>query len=474
MTFQGINSQTIISSAREVLDKNKTISTEVRLVLELMIQLIDIMSSRLMLNSSNSSLSPSSDKVPRQTRKTVPGKKKKRSDKPVGGQTGHEGKTLEKFPEDRVDEVVELSLDRRTLPSGVKFKSDGFESRQVIDVILDFVVTEYQAEVLVDKDGNRFVADFPVHISKAVQYGSTVKALSAYLSQYQLLPYNRVQEMFENCFNLKISQGTIYNFNKEAYERLEPFEEEVKQTLKSADVVNADETGIQIGDKNHWMHVLCTPKTTYFFPHEKRGQEAMKEMSILSGFSGVLCHDHWKPYFGMTKEHSLCNAHHLRELQWVIDFKDHKWAKSMKRFLNKTNELTTEAGGVLSQEHQQKRITAYRKIIKAGRKECPIIARARGSGNKKVKQTKERNLLDRLDKFEDTVLHFMRKKNVPFTNNQAERDIRMVKVHQKVSGCFKSMTGARYFCRTRGYLLTKRKRGYSPFTVMNDIFHEEI
>ena len=117
MTFQGINSQTIISSAREVLDKNKTISTEVRLVLELMIQLIDIMSSRLMLNSSNSSLSPSSDKVPRQTRKTVPGKKKKRSDKPVGGQTGHEGKTLEKFPEDRVDEVVELSLDRRTLPA---------------------------------------------------------------------------------------------------------------------------------------------------------------------------------------------------------------------------------------------------------------------------------------------------------------------------------------------------------------------
>ena len=348
-----------------------------------MIQLIDIMSTRLMINSSNSSLPPSSEKSPRRIRKTVPGKKKKKSDKSVGGQEGHEGKTLEKFPEERVDEVVELSLDRRTLPQGVHFKSAGYESRQVINVVLDFIVTEYQAEVLEDKEGNRFVADFPKHISKAVQYGSTVKALSTYLSQYQLLPYNRVQEMFENCFNLKLSQGSIYNFNKEAYERLEHFEKEIKETLKSAEVVNADETGIQIGEKNHWMHVLCTPKTTYFFPHEKRGQEAMKEMGILKDFKGVLCHDHWKPYFGMTKSHALCNAHHLRELQWVIDFKEHKWAKSMKRFLNKTNDLVTQAGGVLSEEDQKKRVAAYRKIIKAGRSECPTIVRARDQGIKK-------------------------------------------------------------------------------------------
>ncbi len=435
--------------------------------------IVQLFLQRLTLNSSNSSLPPSSDKKQRRTKITVPGKKKKKSNKSVGGQEGHEGKTLEKFSEDRVDEVVELSLDRRTLPQGAKLKADGFESRQVIDVVLDFVVTEYQAEVLVDKDGTRYVADFPKHIKKAVQYGSTVKALSTYLSQYQLLPYNRVQEMFENCFGLKISQGTICNFNQEAYERFEYFEEEIKQTLKSAGVVNADETGIQIGEKNHWMHVLCTPKTTYFFPHEKRGQEAMSEMDILKEFNGVLYHDHWKPYFGMTKEHSLCNAHHLRELQWVIDFKGHKWAKSMKSFLNKTNDLTTEAGGVLSEEDQRRRIIAYRKIIRVGQNECPIIVRARGSGNKKVKQTKERNLLDRLDKFEGTVLHFMRKKNVPFTNNQAERDIRMLKVHQKISGCFKSMAGARYFCRARGYLLTKRKRGYSPFSVMSELFYEK-
>jgi len=474
MTVAGINIDEAIKNMQSQLAADKTVSPALKTSMNLLIMIVSLLLQRLTLNSSNSSLPPSTDKVPRRTRKIVPGKKKKKSDKPVGGQQGHEGKTLEKFPEDRVDEVVELSLDRRTLPNGVKFKSDGFESRQVIDVVLDFVVTEYQAEVLTDKNGNRFVADFPKHISKAVQYGSTVKALSTYLSQYQLLPYNRVQEMFENCFDLKISQGTIYNFNKEAYKRLEYFEEEIKQTLKEADVVNADETGIQIGDKNHWMHVLCTPKTTYFFPHEKRGQEAMKEMGILEEFNGVLCHDHWKPYFGMTKEHSLCNAHHLRELQWVIDFKGHKWAKAMKRFLNKTNDLATEAGGILSGEDQQKRIIAYRKIISSGKNECPLIVRAKGSGNKKIKQTKERNLLDRLDKFENDVLYFMRKRNVPFTNNQAERDIRMVKVHQKISGCFKPMAGARYFCRTRGYLLTKRKRGHSPFTVMSDIFYEKI
>ena len=474
MTVSGINIDEAIKSMQVQLAADKNVSPALKTSINLLIMIVSMLLQRLTLNSSNSNFPSSTDKFTRRRRKVVPGKKKNKSSKPVGGQKGHKGNTLEKFPESRVDEVVELSLDRRTLPSGVKLKPDGFESRQVVDVILDFIVTEYKAEILVDENGNQFVAGFPKHISKAIQYGSTVKALSTYLSQYQLLPYNRVQEMFENCFNLKVSQGSIYNFNKEAYERLEDYEEEIKETLKAADVINADETGIQIGDKNHWMHVVCTPKTTYFFPHEKRGQVAMKEMGILSEFKGVLCHDHWKPYFGMTKEHSLCNAHHLRELQWVIDYKDHKWAKSMKRFLNKTNDLTVEAGGILSEADQKKRITAYRKIISAGRKECPIIVKAIGSKTKKVKQTKERNLLDRLDKFESTVLYFMRKKNVPFTNNQAERDIRMVKVHQKVSGCFKSMAGAKYFCRTRGYLLTKRKRGHSPFSSMSNIFHEQV
>ena len=353
MTISNINVEDVLKSADAVLKNNKNINPEVKMVLQLMITLIQVMVSRLQVNSSNSSKPPSSD-GPKRSRQTVPGKKKKKSDKSVGGQEGHEGSTLERV--ENPDEIIELSVDRRTLPKGGEFKSDGFESRQVIDVVLSCVVREYRAEVLVDKSGTRFVAEFPVEITKAVQYGPSVKALAVYLSQYQLIPYNRVQEVFTDHFGLTISQGSLHNFNKEAFERLEFFEVQAQETLKNAQVLNADETGIQIGDSNHWLHVLCTPKTTYFFAHEKRGKDAMNEMGVLKNFSGILVHDHWKPYFGYTKRHGLCNAHHLRELQWVIDFKNQKWAQSMKEFLIETNTMVTAHGGVYLKRIRKKEI----------------------------------------------------------------------------------------------------------------------
>ena len=468
MTFSNINVEDVLSQASSVLKKSKNLNPEVRIVLQLMMSLIQILIQRVQLNSTNSSLPPSTDKTPRRSRQTSPAKKKKKSDKSPGGQEGHEGTTLEKV--ENPDEIIELTIDRRTLPKRDDFKVDGFESRQVVDVVLQCIVREYRAEVLVDGAGNRYVATFPAEVSKAAQYGSSVKALAVYLSQYQLIPYNRVQEMFENHFGISISQGSLHNFNKEAFDKLEFFEAEAMETLKKASVLNADETGIQIGDKNHWLHVLCTSKTTFFFAHERRGSEAIDEMGVLKSFNGVLVHDHWKPYFGYTEKHALCNAHHLRELQWVVDFKDQKWAASMKRFLTDTNKMVIAAGGALSEEAQVERQKRYRQIIRDGRYECPIMMPTKRSGRKKVAQTKERNLLDRLDKFEDAVLRFMKETNVPFTNNQAEQDIRMVKVQQKVSGCFRSMNGARYFCRIRGYLLTNNKRGNSPYHVLNQLF----
>lgn len=466
VTVSNIDIDDVLNSASELI-KGEKVAPEVRVVLRLMVTLIQVLVQRLMLNSSNSSKPPSTD-GPKRSRSRVAGKKKKKSDKSPGGQNGHEGSTLEKV--ENPDEIIDLVIDRRTLPKDADLKPAGFESRQVIDIELNCIVREYRAEVLVDKNGTRYVATFPSEISKAVQYGSSVKALAVYLSQYQLLPYNRIQEMFESHFGLSISQGSLHNFNKEAYDRLEFFEAEAMETLRKAEVLNADETGIQIGEKNHWLHVLCTPKTTYFFAHEKRGKEAMDEMGVLRDFSGVLVHDHWKPYFGYTENHALCNAHHLRELQWVIDFKGQQWAKDMKNFLVKTNNMVVAAGGVLSESQQQKRVELYREIIVSGKRECPKSMPTVGSGKKRVAQSKERNLLDRLDQFENSVLKFMKVKNVPFTNNQAEQDIRMVKVHQKVAGCFRSMSGAQYFCRTRGYLITSRKRGTSPSTALNQIF----
>ena len=175
----------------------------------------------------------------------------------------------------------------------------------------------------------------------------------------------------------------------------------------------------------------------------------------------------------MTCQHGLCNAHHLRELQWVIDFKKQKWATSMEKFLNKLNDEVDSYGGVLPEELQVKRIKRFRDIVRTGKGECAKIMPAVGMTRKVVKQTKERNLLDRLSDYEDQVLLFMKIENVPFTNNQAERDIRMLKVHQKVSGQFKSMAGAKHFCRIRSYLMTSKKKGHSPFDKLCCLFDIE-
>ena len=266
---------------------------------------------------------------------------------------------------------------------------------------------EYRAEVLVGSDGHRYVAEFPKHITKAIQYGPSVKSLSTYMSQYQLVPYNRVQEMFKDQFNLEISQGTLSNFNREAYEKLESFNKESMKLLEKSKVLNADETGITVDGELAWLHILGDSKTTIYFPHEKRGKEAIDAMGVIPSYSGILCHDHWKPYLGYGCLHALCNAHHLRELQWVIDFKGQKWAKSMKRFLLKLNDLVEKYGGLLPKEIEKKKIKRYRDIIKQGQLECPIYLPAKGPKKKgKVKQTKERNLLNRLKDFEDEVLLF--------------------------------------------------------------------
>lgn len=472
MTFENINVEATIESVQEQIKTDKTISPALTNSINLLILLIRVLISRIGLNSSNSSLPPSSNN-PHRPRGKDKKKRKKKTSKNVGGQHGHSGTTLEQYED--VDDIIPLSIDRRTLPVGLTFKAGDIETRQVLDIDLNFIVREYQAEVLIGSDGHRYVADFPKYITKVVQYGPSVKAFAVYMSQYQLIPYNRVQEVFKDQFGLEISQGSLSNFNRQAYEKLEDFEKEAIKSLESSKVLNADETGIKIDGDLAWMHVLADSKTTVYLAHAKRGKEAIDAMGVIPNYSGILCHDHWRPYLGYECTHALCNAHHLRELKWVIDFKEQKWAKSMKQFLAKLNELVDKHGGMLPEELQKKKLKRYREIIKGGQLECPIYLPAKGAKRKgKVKQTKERNLLDRLSNFEDQVLLFMKNRDVPFTNNQAERDIRMVKVHQKISGQFKSMNGAKYFCRIRGFLMTLRKRGLAPLDKLQALFDLEL
>jgi transposase len=335
------------------------------------------------------------------------------------------------------------------------------------------MVTEYRAEILEDEAKNQFTAEFPSHVKKDVQYGTEVKAAAVYMSQYQLLPYARVREQLADQADIPLSTGSLCNFNKEAYALLEHFDTIAKRRLAAAALLHVDETGINVNKKKTWLHTACNEKWTYFYPHEKRGKEATDEMGILPSFDGIMCHDHWKPYYRYLATHSLCNAHHIRELRYAHEHDNKKWAKKMKTLLEKINIAVDEAGGVLEPEECVKYRKKYRSILKKAEKECPTVVRAKGQRGR-IKQTKSRNLLDRLKNFEDDTLRFMENKIVPFTNNLGENALRMTKVQQKISGCFRSMDGAYIFCRIRGYLSTCRKQGVSATDALRLLFQGKL
>jgi transposase len=314
-------------------------------------------------------------------------------------------------------------------------------------------------------------AAFPDGVGRPVQYGQGLKANVVYQSMFQLVPYNRIEDYFANEVKVPISQGSIYNFNKEAYEKLERFESFVKQQLVASPVLNGDETGINIKGKGAWLHLCANERFTYFFAHQKRGREAMDAMDVLPNFRGVLCHDHWKPYFIYTCAHALCNAHHLRELTWAHEQAKQLWAGEMKVLLLEMNKAT-QATGVLTPTDANAYYEKYRAIIASGKIECPRAERATESKSKRgrVKQSKARNLLERLSDFETETLRFANAVDVPFTNNLAENNIRMTKVQQKISGCFRSLDNAQIFCRIRSYISTCRKHGIAVTEALKCLF----
>jgi transposase len=353
----------------------------------------------------------------------------------------------------------------------------GYEARQVFDIKISRVVTEYRAEVVEDAKGNRIVASFPEGVTKAVQYGPDLKAHAVYMSQYQLIPYKRIQEYFEGQIGIPLSEGSVYNFNREAYESLEPFEVRAREELAKSEVMHVDETSINKNGDRYWLHSASNSLWTYFFPHERRGTEAINSIGILPEFKGILCHDHLKSYYTYSNcTHALCNAHHLRELDgvWEDDNKQ-EWAKEMKALLKEINRATSDAGGMLGTDESEKYRQRYRKILQNAEAESPPPDETNRKGKRgRVKRTKARNLLERLRTYEGDVLRFMDNKNVPFTNNLAENDIRMTKVQQKISGCFRSLEGAKIFCRIRSYLSTCRKQGVNLSRALQMLFRGEL
>lgn len=424
---------------------------------------------RLDKNSGNSNKPPSSDGY----QKKPVTLRIKSSNKP-GGQQGHPGRTLE-FSEtpDLIIEhkpaaCAECGADLKDLPASLK------EKRQVFDIPppVQLECTEHQAyQVCCPACGEKNVADFPQEAQSAVQYGPRFRTQMLYLASYQMIPTSRVCEMASDLLNVSISEGTIYNIVERAAETLEPIENEIKEALQEASVTHHDETGARVQGSLHWIHVVCSVLLTVYKCSKRRGKEGMNALGVIGNAVGTAVHDGWKPYFTFEGKHALCNAHHLRELKAIYEQLGQQWAADMSRVL-----LDAKAAVETAMQNGRQRVhplvecaleARYRHAIRAGYKLNPP---PEPSGKRGLtKDTAAGNLVRRLDSFQKETLCFLYDFDVPFDNNQAERDIRMIKVKQKVSGCFRSKGGADNFCRIRGYISTMRKQRHNVLSVLQSV-----
>ena len=480
MTVEDIDTGEAIANIKRLLQEEQDLSPAFKAAIEVMIFLVTVLANRLGLNSRNSSRPPSTDfgqgKPGRNTDggvDTAPSRKRK-----PGGQPGRNGVTLD--PVDNPDEIISLVIDRRTLPRGREYRPGETVIRQVFSLRIKRFVTEYRAEVLIDEDGQTHMANFPADVCNKTQYAADIKAHAVYLSQFQLLPYERIAGYFAELAGLPISPGSLCNFNQKAYDLLEDFDAIAKRQLiagssLTSTVVNADETGINVNGHTLWLHVASNAQWAYFHPHPARGKEAMDEIGILPHFKGILCHDHWKPYFRYEDcRHALCNAHHLRELTRASEQDQQQWAARMAALLSDMRDLVETAGGALSEAAAAPLVERYRNTLAQGDDECPRATRRVDGKRGKIPQSRSRNLLERLRDYEQETLRFLTHPEVPFTNNRGENDIRMTKVQQKVSGCFRSMDGARIFCRIRSFLVTCSKQGISPGLALRKLFEGDL
>ena len=342
---------------------------------------------------------------------------------------------------------------------------------------MSVVVTEHRAEVVENEWGHQYVAEFPRDVPKAAQYGDATKALSVYMSAFQLIPLDRVRDLFNDQLGLAISKGTISNFNGYADDMLEQtgFVDWAEGKLLASECLHADETGTNVNGSNHWIHVLSDGMVTLYHADKKRGKKGMDRMGVLPHYKGILCHDGWPSYWMYKEcEHALCNAHHGRELEFAHEHDGQKWALELRDFLERTNERVKGTGkGCLGEEEAQELETEYLAILSGGRKECPEPEREKGQKGR-VKKPKPLNLLNRLTDHKDATLKFMTSPHVPFTNNIAEWDVRVHKMYQNISKCFRTLEGAKRFCRLRSFLITARHHGMSPTDAVYCLFRGEM
>jgi len=450
-----------------LLQHQEALREELQKQVDLLKDQVQALQEQLKKDSHNSHLPPSSDRFHRQ-----PKSLRQKSGKKAGGQPGHAGSTLMLSPTPDtviVHTVEQCQQCQRDLHD---VESLRVERRQVIDLpIKRVLVIEHQAQQKCCPTCQQISsAPFPENVKAPVQYGAAFGAVGVYLVQQQLLPYERACEVMQDLLGPTMSERTLQTLVQRCAEHLEPVEAQIKTALAQAEVLHQDETGLYVAGKRHWMHVSATEQLTHYAVHVKRGHEALDAIGILKDFHGVSVHDGWQAYWRYACQHGLCNVHHLRELIFLYEQLQQAWAGQMKELLLEMKAAVDQARAEGRQSLHCLEVadwkTRYAALLEEGYQANPPDPPPEVSKKGRRKQSPARNLLDRLSAHQDAVLAFLDNFAVPFDNSLAERDIRMVKVQQKVSGCFRSVTGAQAFARIRGYLSTLRKQGMPVLTAL--------
>ena len=448
------------------------IAEQARLITELRAR-VKALEDQLVKDSHNSHRPPSTD-YPHHRTKSL----RRPSDKKPGGQPGHPGQTLRLV--EQPDQVVE-HRPKECAACGASLAdaaSSEIERRQVVDLPpLRLEVTEHQVHrVACPQCGQTTSGSFPVDVAQLIQYGPRLQALVVYLLVYQLLPYDRTQQLVSDLFGIAPSPGTFETTLERCADELVKPEGQIKQAITSAEVAHFDESGLSIEGTRHWLHTAGTPKLTYYATHSNRGKVATDDLDILPKFKGYAIHDAWGAYLAYHDcRHGLCNAHHLRDLTYLEEQEHQRWAKTMRLLLlwtkRRVDQAKARGKSQLDPKTRQVLGERYQRILAVGFKLNPPPEEPRPPGQRGPrKQTKARNLLERFQAHQAAVLAFAYDFRVPFDNSLAERDIRMLKLKQKISGCFRSDHGAEAFCRIRGYLSTLRKQGQPMLAALESVF----
>ncbi len=372
-------------------------------------------------------------------------------------------RTVQSVEVSTVSFCQECGEDLRNVPS------QGRERRTQIDIVFEKVVTHVDAEIKeCPKCGERTRGRFPQGFSGPLQYGPGIKAYMLNLLIAQMISLKRVQQSIQTLIGQVISEATILKYVLVLHLALEQWEKTAIEELLKLPAIHLDETSLRVDRKNHWIHVCSGGEITLKFVHEKRGQEAMQAIGVIPRYGGVIIHDCWASYLAYEHcGHGLCGAHLLRELTFIVEADGHAWAKNMKRLLQETCvRVTKRKRKRLSPREYAQLQKHYRNILTRGEEELPPIPARQNGKRGRIAKSDAHNLWERLKEHERAVLLFARDSNVAFTNNRAERDLRMSKVKQKVSGCFRKAQFAQAYCRISSYLQTMANRGYNPLVAI--------